>query len=105
MTKEEYLQILTEQIRCKKARKPVETEIRNHIDDQMESNMMNGMEQAKALEAAIMEMGDPVEVGVSLDRIHRKKMPWKEIIIIGILGITGLILQSTLQNSKQKKRQ
>lgn len=98
MTKEEYLQILTEQIRCKKARKPVETEIRNHIDDQMESNMMNGMEQAKALEAAIMEMGDPVEVGVSLDRIHRKKMPWKEIIIIGILGITGLILQSTLQN-------
>lgn len=95
---EEYLQILTEQIRCKKARKPVEEEIRNHMEDQIEMNRFDGMNEAEAVEAAVRDMGDPVEVGVSLDRIHRKKMPWREIMVIGFLGIWGLVLQYLLQN-------
>lgn len=95
---EEYLRILTEQIRCKNARKPVEKEIRDHIEDQIEMNRLEGMDETEAVEAAIMDMGDPVEVGVSLDRIHCKKMPWKEIMVIGLLGIGGLVLQYLLQN-------
>ena len=70
MKKEEYLQLVTDQIRCKKARPDVKTELENHILDQMESYRNEGMEEQEAMEQAILEMGDPIEVGVELDRIH-----------------------------------
>ena len=96
--KEEYLKILTEQIRCKKARKSIEKEIENHINDQIEAYKMEGMDEKEAIDATIREMGDPVEAGAALDRVHRTKMPWKDIVFIGILGVLGLILQYLLQN-------
>ena len=74
MKKEEYLHIVTDQIRCKKARPDVKTELEAHIMDQMEDYRNEGMKEQEAMERAILEMGDPVEVGVELDRIHRPKM-------------------------------
>lgn len=86
MKKEEYLHIVTDQIRCKKARPDVKTELEAHIMDQMEDYRSEGMEEQEAMERAILEMGDPVEVGVELDRIHRPKMSWEILLLVGILG-------------------
>ena len=74
MTRLDYLKLLTEQIRCKKARLMIEEEYQAHIDDQKLDFMAQGMSEAEAEEAAVREMGDPVEAGVQLDRIHRPKM-------------------------------
>ena len=93
---EEYLQLVTDQIRCKKARPDVKTELENHILDQMESYRNEGMEEQEAMEQAILEMGDPVEVGVELDRIHRPKMSWEILLLVGILGGMSVLLQFTL---------
>ena len=35
----------------------------------------------------VREMGDPVEVGVEMDQIHRPKMPWKAIFVIALMQI------------------
>ena len=43
----EYLDTLSEQIRCKKARPMVVEEIENHINDQAEAYIKNGMEKLK----------------------------------------------------------
>ena len=86
MKKEEYLHLVTDQIRCKKARPDVKTELEAHIMDQMEDYRNEGMEEQEAMERAILEMGDPVEVGVELDRIHRPKMSWEILLLVGILG-------------------
>ena len=96
MKKEEYLQLVTDQIRCKKARPDVKTELENHILDQMESYRNEGMEEQEAMEQAILEMGDPIEVGVELDRIHRPKMSWGILLLVGILGGMSVLLQFTL---------
>ena len=53
MRAEEYLTILTDQIRCKMARKAVREEIRCHIEDQTAAFLSEGMEQAEAEEAAV----------------------------------------------------
>ena len=52
MKKEEYLEILTEQIRCKMARGAVAEEMRWHIEDQTEAFLSEGMERKEAEEAA-----------------------------------------------------
>ncbi len=99
MKKEEYLQLVTDQIRWKKARSDVKTELENHILDQMESYRNEGMEEQEAMEQAILEMGDPIEVGVELDRIHRPKMSWGILLLVGILGGIGVLLQFVLWNN------
>ena len=61
---EDYLHLVTSQIRCKKACPCVEKELENHIMDQMNAYVKEGMDEETALDKAILEMGDPVEVGV-----------------------------------------
>lgn len=97
MRQEEYLQILTEQIRSKKARGAVSEEIRGHIEEQKAEFMSEGMERREAEEAAVREMGDPVAAGNELDRIHRPKMAWGMIALIGILSAAGLLVQYLLK--------
>lgn len=93
MKKEEYLDVLTEQIRCSLARAPVRAEILCHIEDQTEAYMEEGMTAEEAEEAAVCEMGDPVETGEELDRIHRPRMPWMLIGLISLISMVGFVLQ------------
>lgn len=92
----EYLQILTEQIRCKKAHPMIEEEYKAHMEDQAEIYMEKGMEKEEAMEAAVAQMGDPVEAGVALDGIHRPKMCKSLIIMIGMLTLIGIISQAVI---------
>ena len=98
MKMEEYLNKVTEQIRCKKARASVAGELKNHILDQMEAYKQEGMEEEEALDKAIIEMGDPVQVGVSFDRIHRPQISWSMLILMGVISIFSILLQVTLRS-------
>ena len=96
MRREEYLHTLTEQIRCKMARGTIEQEINDHIEDQKAEFLGEGMSQAEAEEAAVREMGDPVEVGLEMDRIHRPTMAWGMIALIIGLSLAGYLLRSVM---------
>ena len=89
MNIEEYITTLTEQIRFKQARAGVAQEIRNHISDQTQAFEQNGMEHEKAVEMAVREMGDPVEAGVALDRIHRPQFDWRLFMITVFFSVGG----------------
>lgn len=97
MNIEEYLKILTEQIRCKAAREPVQDEIRCHIEDQKEAFLQEGMNEMEAEIAAVKEMGDPIETGIALDGIHRPKMAWGMILGIVGLSLVGFVLQVSMK--------
>lgn len=96
MRTEEYLHILTDQVRCKMARDEIQDEIRGHIEDQTAAYLSEGMEPDQAEEMAVREMGDPVEVGQDMDRIHRPKMAWGMIALITILSIAGYVLRQVM---------
>ncbi len=89
----EYLDTLAEQIRCKKARPMIQEEIKNHIEDQAQAYRKEGMGEEKAMAKAILEMGDPVEAGMELDRVHRPKMQWTLVALVVLLSIIGMIMQ------------
>ena len=93
---EAYLEKLLSQIRCKKARPYISDEIRSHIESQIEDNISSGMEYAEAEKNAVADMGDPIEVGISLDKIHKPKIAWKLLAIVGVLSLLGIIVQQSI---------
>ncbi|MBQ2800006.1 MAG: FtsW/RodA/SpoVE family cell cycle protein [Lachnospiraceae bacterium] len=93
MSVEEYLKNVTEQIRCRQAREAVKEEMEGHLEDQMEECMKMGLSREEAENFAVEQMGDPVEVGISLDRVHQPKIAWSMIFLITFLSILGLGVQ------------
>ena len=85
----EYLETVRLQIRWKKAQSPVLEEINNHIIDQKDAFVSDGLNEEEATDKAIAEMGDPIVVGEQLDRTHRPRLIGLGIGILLVLGILG----------------
>lgn len=102
MNKEDYLKKVIDQIRCQKAKDMISEEIENHIDDQAKAYMDMGIEETKAISMAVKEMGDPVDTGVSLDRIHRPKMAWDVLLLIGIISIISVFVQFLINDRNMR---
>lgn len=98
MNKEEYIKTLTDQIRCKMVRPKVARELGDHIEDQTRAFMSEGMSRQEAENAAVKDMGNPVDAGVELDKVHRPTMPWGMIMLIILLSVAGYVLQYILNN-------
>ncbi len=89
----EYLDTLSGQIRNRKARAMAAKEIEDHINDQADFFEGQGMDHQEAVQEAVRQMGDPVEAGVELDRIHRPQMEWRLFGWIVLFSILGLAIQ------------
>ena len=96
MNKEEYIKTLTDQIRCKMVRPEVARELGDHIEDQTRAFMSEGMSRQEAESAAVKDMGNPVDAGVELDKVHRPTMPWGMISLIIVLSVLSCIFQYLL---------
>ncbi|MDE7031453.1 MAG: permease prefix domain 1-containing protein, partial [Lachnospiraceae bacterium] len=57
---EEFIRVLTEQMRCVKARGSVAQELADHIADQAQAYERSGVDRDQAIARAVREMGDPV---------------------------------------------
>ena len=90
MRLDEYLDTVASQIRYTKIRGDITEELKNHILDQAEFYEAQGAFPEEAMERAVREMGDPVETGVSLDRIHRPQMNWGIVIGIGVISLFSI---------------
>ena len=93
---QEYLDALGEQIENPHARAAIRREIGNHIEEQTEDYLRDGMTPQAAAAEAVRQMGDPVQTGQELNRIHRPQFP---ILLFGItaaLTIFGIFMQSLL---------
>ena len=93
---DKYLDKVLEQIRCKKARPYIAKELESHLEDQITDNIKAGMSKEKAEQEAVRDMGDPVETGVELDRIHRPQIAWKLLILVGLLSVLGIIVHTVI---------
>lgn len=89
----EYLDTVSEQIRCKRARTMVREELENHVQEQAEAYEADGMTVPEAMREAVRQMGDPIETGTALNRIHRPQLEWKFLILVLLLSALGLALQ------------
>lgn len=86
----EYSQAVCSRIKWKKAHPAVAEEIENHLVDQRNAYMAEGADEAVATDRAIVQMGDPVVVGVQLNRTHRPKPPWSMLAVMAVMMSIGL---------------
>ena len=96
---EEYIKKLLEQIRFRKAHKAIGDEIRLHIEEQISANISDGMDKETAEKRAVEDMGDPVDAGIALDKVHRPQIALGVIVIAIALGILGMIVNVLLQKA------
>ena len=90
---EGYLEEVRRQIRWKRAQETVLEELREHIEDQAAAFRKEGLDEEAAAECAVQEMGDPVEVGSRLDRIHRPRPDRALFALVAALLALGLAAQ------------
>ena len=100
----EYMETLKEQIQNKRARALVEEEIRGHIEEQEKEYLAEGMEEEEAKTEAVRQMGDPVETGCALNRIHRPAFPWK-LFALAVFLTGASMLISLIISAKANEQQ
>ncbi|WP_206457842.1 FtsW/RodA/SpoVE family cell cycle protein [Anaerovorax sp. IOR16] len=100
----EYCNKVSEQIRWKKAKPIISTEIEHHLCDQRDAYMSGGDDENLATQKAIAQMGDAVFVGQELDKTHKPKSQWLMIVLTGILILTGLSIHYFIDASASLRR-
>lgn len=85
----DFLKTLCDQIRWKKAHNLILKEMKDHIIDQKNAFIKEGLDEETAIDKAIKEMGDPVSIGSELDYTHRPKTEWSIILLTGIIILFG----------------
>ncbi|APM40690.1 FtsW/RodA/SpoVE family cell cycle protein [Clostridium kluyveri] len=87
---DKFIQKVCEQIGFKAARKGIEQELKAHIDDNIEQFIAQGLDEKTAIIKATECMGDPIEIGEALNRIHRPQTEWGVISLVILLSIFGI---------------
>ena len=92
----DYMDQAMEQVRWRRARPALAQEIRTHLLDQRDACLAQGMSQTEAEAESLRQMGDPVEVGTQLDRVHRPAPQWGMLALVGLLLCSGFFIQATV---------
>ena len=87
----------TAQMRWKRARPVAAKELADHLSDQYEAFLDEGMDEEAAAQATTREMGDAVETGTQLDRAWRPRPDWVMLGIVLVVAAMGLTLQYLLR--------
>ncbi len=95
---QEYSKSVCDQIRWKKAHLVITEEIENHLADQRDAYIAEGENEITATDHAIIQMGDPVDIGTQLDRTHRPKPQWGMIFLVAIMLFGGIIIRSYINS-------
>lgn len=99
MQTKEYIENICMHIKFKPVRNEIAKELENHIQEQKECYIEEGIENNVAEEMAIKQMGDATEIGKKLNKIHRPQLDWKLLIILVITLAFGLLVTITRAES------
>ena len=91
-----WLNDATGQMRWKRARPVAAKELADHLSDQYEAFLDEGMDEDAAAEATAREMGDAVETGTLLDRAWRPRPDWVMLGIVLLVAAVGKVAQYLL---------
>lgn len=84
-----FLKEVCKQIKYKKAHTDISEELRNHIQDRIYDYIDSGMDEKTAAEKAVEAMGDPIEIGKELNRLHKPYLGWALSIVNTLIIILG----------------
>nr|WP_330368719.1 FtsW/RodA/SpoVE family cell cycle protein [Alkaliphilus metalliredigens] len=96
----EFLNMVCKQIKFKGVHNNINEELRCHIDELADGYMESGIEEEKAIDKAIEQMGDPIEIGKELNNTHKPKTEWLIISLIATMVLIGGIALFSITTDK-----
>ncbi|SKC81403.1 FtsW/RodA/SpoVE family cell cycle protein [Maledivibacter halophilus] len=88
--KENFLNLVCKRVKAKNLHKKIRKELNDHIEDQKEAYIVEGMDEKEALLKSIEDMGDPILIGKELNKTHKPLVEWSVLITTAIfLLISG----------------
>lgn len=105
MNREEYLDRVCSQIRFKDVHPQIRRELGSHFDDIVEECLSRDVAVKDTSLEAIRRLGDPVELGRQLEKIHRPRVEWGLLLITMMLVGAGLAVLFSLQHVALLKEQ
>ncbi|HIW32214.1 MAG TPA: FtsW/RodA/SpoVE family cell cycle protein [Candidatus Paenibacillus intestinavium] len=88
-----FIQGVCKEVRFKSIHEHITRELLDHIEDQKNKYIDQGIDEETANLKAVEQMGDPAIVGKQLDKTHRPKTDWSILSMAAILVVLGGLFQ------------
>lgn len=96
-----YLKEVTSHIRSKEAKKFVKSELEDHLHTVYKSYREKGLSHEEAEEQSIQQMGEPKQVGLHMNKLHKPKTDWFMLggffILIGLSFLPMVYIRETVE--------
>ncbi|MEK4486242.1 FtsW/RodA/SpoVE family cell cycle protein [Psychrobacillus sp. FSL H8-0484] len=86
---ERFIQQVAKLIRSKEAKATVAEELKQHLALAQTKHMERGLSKEEAMRKAIQDMGSPISLGESMNKIHKPKIDWLLIAAFSALLLCG----------------
>ena len=94
-----FLDSVCKNIKCTQIKENIRQELYEHILEEKNQNIENGIGNEKAEEMAIKKMGNPEKISKEFNKIYKRKIDWKLLIIWLILILTNCLLIITVASN------
>lgn len=88
-----FLNNVCQEIKYEPVRKGIADELESHIQEIKEEYIESGINEIKAEEKAVKQMGNAQDIGKKLNKVHRPKLDWKLLLITCILILFGGLVE------------
>ncbi|MCC3376084.1 FtsW/RodA/SpoVE family cell cycle protein [Cohnella sp. REN36] len=87
-----FLDRVCAQVRAKELHPEIRREMLSHLEELTEERAARGdKSEEEALAEALLQMGDPVQVGKQLHTVHQPKPEWSVIALVAGMIVIGLV--------------
>ena len=100
---EEFIQTICDKIKYKPVRAEIKNELYEHIIEEKENYIKEGLTESEAEEKAIQNIGTPEEVSRGFNKIYKRKLDIKLLIIFVALVAFNILLIVTNGKSRDAR--
>lgn len=93
---DEFLNKVCKNVKYKGAHASISEELQNHIQDRIYDLIDQGFDEETAIKKAVEAMGDPVEIGKRLNKLHRPYVGWFLSMVNTLIMLVGIYVLSTV---------
>lgn len=97
-----FLNIVCSKIKYKPAREDIADELKSHIEEEKENYMLTEKNEKKAEEKVLLNMGNPQNVGIELNKIHKPKLEIRLFLTVIFMIMISILVTYSISNSIYK---
>lgn len=88
----DFIEKVCYEIKYKPIQNEITEELKNHMEEIKQEQIKKGIEENKAEDIAVKQMGEPIEIGKKLNKIHKPRVDWSLILLVISLISFGILV-------------